>query len=136
MNFGPVKSTYTKTQSEHLTSLNNRATCLLKNRNIKNVLHEVNKQNCIFVKKCLLKRKNSSIFDNYFQVPKHSQQTRNYRIMLKLPSVKLEIYKQSFYFNGARLYNSLLMRSDWKEACLNFGLVSWIIIFRLLNFYV
>ena len=104
---GPVKSTYTKTQSECLTSLNNRAKLLTQYGNIKNVLHEVNKQNCIFFKKCFLKRTNSSIFANYFQVPKHGQRTTNNGIMLKLPSEKLEIYKHSFYFNGARLYNSI-----------------------------
>ena len=104
---GAVKSIYMKTKSKCLISLNIRAKRLTKNGNIKNVLHEVNKRNCIFVKKCLLKRTNSSFFDNYFQVPKWGQQTRNNGIMLKLPSVKLEIHKQSFYFNGARLYNSL-----------------------------
>ena len=99
----PVNSTYTKTESERLTSLNNRAKRLTKNGNIKSVLHEVNKQNCIFLKKCLLKRRNSSTVGNYFQVPKHGQRKRNSRIMLKLPPVNSEIYKQSFYFNGARL---------------------------------
>ena len=57
---GPLKSIHTKTQSERLTSLNNRAKRLTKNCNLKNVLHKVNKQNCIFVKKCLLKQPFSS----------------------------------------------------------------------------
>ena len=96
---------------------------------------EVTKQSCIFVKKCLLKRTNSSIFDNYVQVPKHGQQRRNNGIILKLPSVKLEICNQSFYFNGARLYNSLPHEIRLKRGLSEFrsGLTNHYL--QILNFY-
>ena len=67
---GPVKSIYSKTQSERLTSLNNRAKRLTANCNMKNVPHKVNKQNCIFVKKCLLKQ----LFSSSKTWPRHKKQ--------------------------------------------------------------
>ena len=67
---GPVKSIYSKTQSERLTSLNNRAKRLTENCNMKNAPHKVNKQNCIFVKKCLLKQ----LFSSSKTWPRHKKQ--------------------------------------------------------------
>ena len=48
-----------------------------------------------------------SNFRNYFEVNGHHIRTRNNGLSLRLPKVKLSVAKQSFYFYGAKLYNSL-----------------------------
>ena len=51
------------------------------------------------------------IFDEFFlsifDEISHEKGTRNNNCMLRLPRVKLEVAKQSFYFGGAKLYNAL-----------------------------
>ena len=46
-------------------------------------------------------------FDNYFEINTHRVNTRNNKYLLKLPKVKLEFAKQSFYYSGAKIYNDL-----------------------------
>ncbi len=46
-------------------------------------------------------------FDNYFEIKTGSINTRNNNLFLKLPKVKLEFAKQSFYYLGAKIYNDL-----------------------------
>ena len=63
----------------------------------------------LLVKKCLEKQTNSSTFDNYFKMLSHEKSTRNNNTLIEIPRVKLEVAKQSFYFAGAKLFNSLPM---------------------------
>ena len=64
------------------------------------------------------------IFDDYFTNITHDKATRNNSNILRLPHVKLEVAKQSFFFGGAKLYNTLPIevRStkniDQFKACL------------------
>ena len=46
-------------------------------------------------------------FDNYFEIKTGGINTRNNNLFLKLPKVKLEFVKQSFYYLGAKIYNDL-----------------------------
>ena len=46
-------------------------------------------------------------FVNYFNWNRHSKETRNRNLLLKVPNVKLEFTKTGFYFQGVRLFNSL-----------------------------
>ena len=61
------------------------------------------------MKKCLLKELNSETFDNYFIFQKHNKNTRNNNYSIRLPRVKLELARQSFYLYGGKLYNELPM---------------------------
>jgi hypothetical protein len=62
---------------------------------------------CLLVKKCLEQEIHNPIFDEYFTMISHEKGTRNNNCMLRLPRMKLEVAKQSFYFGGAKLYNAL-----------------------------
>ena len=54
------------------------------------------------VSSCLCKESNEE-----FKLFEHKYKTRNNSKSIKLPPVKLELAKQSFYFSGGVLYNSL-----------------------------
>ena len=68
-------------------------------------------ESCLLVKKCLEQEIHNPIFDEFFlsifDEISHEKGTRNNNCMLRLPRVKLEVAKQSFYFGGAKLYNAL-----------------------------
>ena len=104
---GPVKSVFTRTQTERLFSLTRRAREVTNNDNVKDVFQEINKQNCMLVLKCLNGQTGSFQFNKYFEMQNHSRNTRNNKYIIKLKAVKLEVARQSFYFNGAKLFNSL-----------------------------
>ena len=40
----------------------------------------------------------------------HTMETRSNNYLLRLPQVKLETAKQGFYYDGAKLYNSLSLK--------------------------
>ena len=61
---------------------------------------------CLIVRKCL-ENLCCDAFNIYFDINSHSKNTRNNNHMVKLPRVKLEVAKASFYFMGAKLYNEL-----------------------------
>jgi hypothetical protein len=64
-------------------------------------------ESCLLVKKCLEQEIHNPIFNEYFTMISYEKGTRNNNCMLRLPCVKLEVAKQSFYFGGAKLYNAL-----------------------------
>ena len=94
-----------ETQNKKLQSLERRANKILETET-SSIKNQFNKQAVLLVRKCLEKELCSN-FDNYFSLNKHRQNTRNNNILVKLPKVKLEFAKNSFYFMGAKLYNSL-----------------------------
>ena len=61
------------------------------------------------MRKCLLKDFNSETFDNYCILQKHNKNTRNNNYSIRVPRVKLELARQSFYIYGGKLYNELLI---------------------------
>ena len=63
-------------------------------------------ESCLLVK-CLGRKIQNPIFEEYFTLISHEKGTRNNNYLLRLPRVKLEIAKQSFYYGGAKLYNTL-----------------------------
>jgi hypothetical protein len=117
---GPVKLTFTQTQKDRLTSLMNRGKVITRNSAINNIYDVIQRQNCILVKKCLKKETNSTVFNDYFELIKHSKNTRNSNFLLRLPAVKLETVKQGFYFGGAKLYNSLPLEIRSTPDCKKF----------------
>ena len=100
-----VKIYFTTTQKNRLKSLERRATVIV-GKEVQSVINVINREACSLVRKCLEKNVCSNYL-NYFTINKHSQNTRNSGILLKLPRVKLEIGKSSFMFAGAKLYNDL-----------------------------
>ena len=59
------------------------------------------------VKNCVKKVYRHQIFDNYFKVIEHKRGTRNNKKLLKLPKIKLEASRPSFYFGAAKIVNDL-----------------------------
>ena len=106
---GPVKSTYTKTQTDKLVSLHLRAKSITGNNYLNCITNMIQRQICLLVKKCLEKQTNSQIFDNYFCMQSHERATRNNNTLVEIPLLKLEVGKQSFYVAGAKILNSLLI---------------------------
>ena len=47
------------------------------------------------------------VFENYFERRDHKYATRNNENSVKLPKVKLEAGRKSFYFLAAKTFNSL-----------------------------
>ena len=70
----------------------------------KSILGSVEKQVCSLVKTCLKKEIGHPSFDDYFTVLSHSK-TRNNNLTLKLPTIKLEVSRPSFYFGAAKIFN-------------------------------
>ena len=46
-------------------------------------------------------------FRNYFEINQHTKSTRISGTLLKLPNLKLEFFRRSFCYSGAKLYNEL-----------------------------
>ena len=59
------------------------------------------------MKNCLKKKFGYEESDNYFEILNHEKHARNDNCSLKLPPIKLEIWKQSFYYGRVKLFNSL-----------------------------
>ena len=106
---GPLKSTYTKTQTDKLVSLHLRAKSITGNNHLNCITNVIQRQICLLVKKCLEKQTNSHIiiFDNYFCIQSHERATRNNNTLTEIPLLKLEVAKQCFYVTGAKIFNSL-----------------------------
>ena len=115
-----LKPTQTMTQSGKMASLQERATFITKNNNIRNASQDICRQNCMLVKKCINKELTSYEFDNYFQILTNYRQTRNSGYSIKLPSVKLELARKSFYFGAAKLFNSLPLEIRAKQKTSEF----------------
>ena len=56
-------------------------------------------------------------FENYFEVIESKINTRNNGTLIRLPKVKLEVTRQSFFFQGGYDYNTLPreIRSEKKH---------------------
>ena len=92
-------------QQSKLKSLQRRAESLF---NIKTtpIMNTFNKQAIMLVKKCLCGNVAPS-FVEYFKLRDRGFNTRSNKISVELPSVKLSFARNSFYFMGAELFNSL-----------------------------
>ena len=91
-----------------LSSLENRASAIINTKSRVRVpsinqIHE--RKICKFVRKCLDGQ--AANFVNYFTLIDHSRGTRNNKCSIRLPSIKLESTRNSFFFSGAYVYNKL-----------------------------
>ena len=103
-----LKSPYNATQSATLLSLDRRAKKIVGTNDTTPLESLANRERCLLVKKCLKNVwKINDKFNQYFKVLDHKINTRNNTISLKLPSAKLEIFRNTFYFSGTVVYNSL-----------------------------
>ena len=66
----------------------------------------IKKRACTLVRKCLDGNVCSTL-QKYFTVINHNKETRNNAYLLRLPAVKTEYARRSFFFMGAKVYNEL-----------------------------
>ena len=62
-----------------------------------------------------------SNFKNYFEMQTYDKATRNRGYQLKVPKIRLEYSRGSFYFIGAKLYNSLPLNIHKTECYSSFN---------------
>ena len=60
---------------------------------------------------------------NYFEVNQHAMRTRNQNLMIKLPTIKLELGRQTSLYTGAKVFNDLPINlrkeKDFLTHCLD-----------------
>ena len=72
--------------------------------NLPSIINQI--KACQMVRNCLDGNVCSN-FMNYFEINAHERSTRNSGYQLKLPKIRLEYSRRSFYNMGAKLYNDL-----------------------------
>ena len=91
-----------------LSSLENRTSVFVDTKDRVRVpsIDQIDKRKiCKFVRKCLDGQ--AANFVNYFTLIDHNRRTRNNKCSIRLPSIKLESTRNSFFFSGAYVYNKL-----------------------------
>ena len=96
----------TVTQINRLTSLDSRAKRITNNTKITPLRDSVCTHACKIVKKVITGDICSNL-KGYFEVNNHSKQTRNANFLLKVPRIKLETVRSTFYYMGVKFYNDL-----------------------------
>ena len=96
----------TVTQINRLISLDNRAKRITSNIKITPLHGSIRKHANKIVEKVITDDTCSNL-KGYFEVNNHSKQTRNANFLLKVPRIKLEAPRISFYYIGVRFYNDL-----------------------------
>ena len=99
------------TQIKMLHSIHNRAITIIgKNKHRDSKIYHplaINQiKTCEFVRNCI-DGNTCSNFKEYFEKLNYKQLTRNNGYLLKLPKIRLEYARGSFYYMGAKLYNDL-----------------------------
>ena len=64
-----------RTQQKRLTLLHRRAESVIRNNKLDKIKTIITKESYLFVKKCIVKKLNKNIFDNYFEKLSHNNGT-------------------------------------------------------------
>ena len=96
-----IKTTINDSQNAKHESLERRATKVTGSNTIPKTRVVIESQICSLVQHCLHKNLGHETFDSYFEVMKHSKNTRNNNLSLRLPAVKLEVAKQGLWGSKA-----------------------------------
>ena len=100
-----VNLNFTNTQEKRLTSLDRLAAKVLGKEQTP-TKNEILKHAVLLVRKCL-DNEACELFHDYFQKMNHNKATRNNKISLRIPNVRLKFAKSGFYCLGSSIYNSL-----------------------------
>ena len=120
-----VNLNFTNTQEKRLTSLDRLAAKVLGKEQTP-TKNEILKHAVLLVRKCL-DNEACELFHDYFQKMNHNKATRNNKISLRIPNVRLKFAKSGFYCLGSSIYNSLPREirdkdnfKDFRKSILNF----------------
>ena len=122
----------TTSQSDRLSSIGCVRQIAGETNNFPDIEKTMKRDTCIFVKKCLNKELCSN-FDNYFDIIKHNKRTKQ-GFPLRLPVIKLESTKNSFFFTGVKLFNSLSNTIKISRRLQFYEKVKGIVSYLLLTF--
>ena len=100
-----INYNFGRSRSETMTTLEQRARAIVGTNSLQSIEAESKRKICATVKKCL--NGDFPFFMDYFNFITHNYSTRNNKKLLRLPKVKLESFKKSFFYNGAKVFNSL-----------------------------
>ena len=114
-----VNLNLTATQEKKLQSIDRLTTNVLCKEQTKSK-NEILKHSVLLVRKCLDEMVCEN-FKNYFEKLSHQQTTRNTRISLKIPVVKLKYAKSGFFSMGTTIYNALPIDTDLRKIFLISG---------------
>jgi hypothetical protein len=101
-----VTCSYNSSFMKKLLTIEHRAARVIFNDALKltSIEEEIKKRICIQVYDCINDNTCHS-FSNYFEIMKNN--TRNKGKLIRLPNGKLEVFKKSFRFYGAKSFNNL-----------------------------
>ena len=94
------------TECKKLQSFDRRANFIIKST-VTLIGSCLNRDICMLVKRCLLNEFNLDTFNNYFEIFDHKMNTRNNNHSIRLPRVKLELVRNSFFLASGIRYISL-----------------------------
>ena len=100
-----INYNFGRSRLESMATFEQRARAIVGTNNLTSIDAASKKKTCATVKKCL--DGDFPFFLNYFHFITHNYSTRNNNKLLRLPKVKLESSKKSFFYNGAKVFNSL-----------------------------
>ena len=99
-------------QNAKYESLERRAIKVIGSNTIPKTRVVIESHICSLVQHCLHKNLGHETFDSYFEVMKHSKNTRNNNLFLRLPAVKLEVAKHGFSYGEATLFKGLSLENE------------------------
>ena len=105
---GALGLSFPESRKEMIKNIERRSLQVIGNDtvNLPSVNNLIKRKSSQFVFDCL-QNNVCSPFKNYFERMLHSKATRNNGLSVKLPKVRLEFGKKSFYYQGAKTFNNL-----------------------------
>ena len=124
MNYaGMLKLQLTDTQLSRVDSIKRRLQNMIQvsGKLVPSTLKSVQKRACKTVRQCLDK-KTCANFHHYFEINNKNCHTRNMGSLIRIPKVKLDFARQSFHFQGAKLYNNMPFEIRNEKTIINFSI--------------
>jgi hypothetical protein len=103
---GIINLNTNRTQQTKFLSIERRSARVIGRKKVPSIKNRIEKRANIIVWNALNGMLCSN-FNTYFAINTHGKLTRNGNFLIKLPRIKLEFSRNSFYYYGAHLYNSL-----------------------------
>ena len=106
---GLLKLHFSDSQLGKMEAIERRSRSIISSRTgnpVPSIVQSLHKKACKTVRQCIDKYICTN-FHQYFQIHEHNFNTRNKGYSVKIPKVKLEFARQSFYFLSVKIYNDM-----------------------------
>ena len=106
---GLLKLHFSDIQLGKMESIERRSRSIISSRAgnpVPSIVQSLHKKACKTVRQCVDKCICTN-FHQYFQIHEHDFNSRNKGYSVKIPKVKSDFARQSFYFLGANIYNNM-----------------------------